>query len=442
LLGWHKPGFDDSAWGTMNVPGHWEEQGKTQVNRAWRQGQEGQYNGFAWYRRQFLLPEAWRHSDIFLEIGGVRDNDWAYVNGFMVGSTAEGDVPGIYERHRLYQLPRERPDLPLNFGPNAPNLLAIRVCDFRGPGGIWKSPVRLTTAPSEAVKGIVRFGQNVEVPEATVVNGDVVCVGGDARVDGKIKGNLVVALGDIRLGPRATVDGDLVHWGGRLHKDPTARISGEFVQIGGLTGPLRGALAGRLGSLGVRVPGVTTAARPAARWLISLLTLAVLAILAVALFPRQMSTMEQTVREHSGRSLLLGALFILLIPLATVALVFTIVGILLVPLEIMIVIIMFLGGYLAVALALGRRILELVWAGGAEKTLLAAVVGALILVGVRALPVVGAFLTVLAVVVGFGVAGVSALGTHPDFLWRRRRPIPPPAAVAPTRSTESPDTGV
>jgi hypothetical protein len=456
-LGWQKPEFDDSAWGTINVPGYWEDQGRTQFNRAWQpQPSAGDYNGYAWYRREFSLPETWRDRQISLELGGVADNDWAYVNGTPLGGTQGAQerfrlyrltsqttmgFKGAQERFRLYRLTRESrefPSMKLNFGPQAVNHLAIRVCNISGRGGIWKEPVRLMT--SETAKGIVRIGADVQVPEGMVVEGDVVCVGGAARVDGQVRGNLVVALGNIRLGPRAEVGGDLVHWGGKLDKAPTARIDGDFIRVGSITGPARTQLARQLGALGVLVPGLAVATKPAAQWLVLLSTFAVLAILSVALFPRQMCTMEQTVRENSGRSLFLGALFILLIPLATLALAFTIVGILLVPLEIVLILIMFLGGYLAVALALGRRILELIWAGGAEKTLLAAVVGAVILVGLRALPVVGLLLTIVAVVVGFGVAGASALGTQPDFLRRRRRPPAPPAAPAP--SIESPDTGV
>jgi hypothetical protein len=133
--------------------------------------------------------------------------------------------------------------------------------------------------------------------------------------------------------------------------------------------------------------------------------------------------------------------FILLIPLVTVALALTIVGILLLPLEAVLIVLVFLAGYLAVGLAVGRRVLELIWARAAEKTLLAALLGVAILVGLQALPIFGSLLTVLAIVVGFGVAATTALGTQPDFFWRRRR-RPPTVPAAPVAPPEPPDSGV
>ncbi|HEU4884620.1 MAG TPA: hypothetical protein VFT45_20360, partial [Longimicrobium sp.] len=41
---WAQPALDDGAWRTLSVPGAWDEQ-------------IGDYDGFAWYRREVVLPE-------------------------------------------------------------------------------------------------------------------------------------------------------------------------------------------------------------------------------------------------------------------------------------------------------------------------------------------------------------------------------------------------
>jgi len=78
----------------------------------------------------------------------------------------------------------------------------------------------------------VRIGGGVRVGADEVVDGDVVAIGGDARVDGEVGGDAVAIFGDLELGPGANVDGDAVVVGGMLRRDPAARVGGEVKEIG------------------------------------------------------------------------------------------------------------------------------------------------------------------------------------------------------------------
>jgi hypothetical protein len=77
----------------------------------------------------------------------------------------------------------------------------------------------------------VRIGGSVTVDEDESVN-DVVVIGGSARVQGEVKGDLVVIGGLVELGPRAEVGKDITVIGGRLRRDPEARVGGRINQIG------------------------------------------------------------------------------------------------------------------------------------------------------------------------------------------------------------------
>ena len=78
----------------------------------------------------------------------------------------------------------------------------------------------------------IRFGGNVRVDEGEVVTGDVVVIGGSARIDGEVRGEVVVVGGSVELGPRAVVTRDLAVVGGTLQRAEGARVQGQFHEIG------------------------------------------------------------------------------------------------------------------------------------------------------------------------------------------------------------------
>jgi hypothetical protein len=117
--------FDEDAWETLPVPKRWEDAGHPD------------YDGFAWYRTRFALPVAppapADTSTPYLELGKVDDADETFLNGIKVGQT--GDFPPQYrsewQAYRRYQVPVDA----LNWG--GENVLAVRVYDGGGAGGIW-----------------------------------------------------------------------------------------------------------------------------------------------------------------------------------------------------------------------------------------------------------------------------------------------------------------
>ncbi|HEX2998697.1 MAG TPA: beta galactosidase jelly roll domain-containing protein, partial [Armatimonadota bacterium] len=127
--GWQQPSLDESAWDEQPVPTYWEN-----INVL---GKARDYDGVAWYRKRFTIPAEWRGSTLALEIGAVDDFDEAYLNGVKIGATG-AETPAYWMARRLYRLPVEA----IRFGQE--NVLAIRVTDNGGNGGIWKGPVRLT----------------------------------------------------------------------------------------------------------------------------------------------------------------------------------------------------------------------------------------------------------------------------------------------------------
>lgn len=115
--------YDESAWETIVVPGNWEDAGHPA------------YDGFAWYRTRFTVSAASApaRGGVFLELGKVDDSDETYLNGMKLGTTGDfsPNYHGDWQAYRRYAVP---PDA-VNWG--GENVLAVRVYDGGGPGGLW-----------------------------------------------------------------------------------------------------------------------------------------------------------------------------------------------------------------------------------------------------------------------------------------------------------------
>ena len=105
--------FDDSQWKTMTVP-HWD---------GWETVGFETLDGAVWLRTTFALPNNWNKKDLVLDLNRIRDNDYTYVNGILVGSqqNAEG---------RKYTVDKKL----LHKGVNS---IAILVLNFSNKGGMY-----------------------------------------------------------------------------------------------------------------------------------------------------------------------------------------------------------------------------------------------------------------------------------------------------------------
>ena len=119
-------------WEPANLPGSWEN---SPGGDAW-----SNYDGFAWYRCFVRIPSGWGGHRLTLELARIDDVGEAFFNGESVGAT--GSMPpnyaGAYDKPRRYIVPPElvRPD--------AWNLIAVRVYDDKGSGGLTDGTLRLS----------------------------------------------------------------------------------------------------------------------------------------------------------------------------------------------------------------------------------------------------------------------------------------------------------
>jgi len=133
---WKNTDFDDTEWKEVFVPASWEAQGYKN------------YDGFAWYRIKFLLPEKYANQKMVLLLGKIDDIDQTFVNGTLIGSVGDWnfeDVPISFNQNNEWEAIRGYyiPDNILQ--PGRENKIAVRVYDGFIDGGIYQGPIGLIT---------------------------------------------------------------------------------------------------------------------------------------------------------------------------------------------------------------------------------------------------------------------------------------------------------
>lgn len=135
-----KPTFDDSRWNKQYVPKYWEEQGYKD------------YDGFAWYRRTFVVSENLANDRVVIVLGKIDDQDEVYLNGSYIGTPRtliSMDAGTRYGQLRVYYIDGNL------LIPNKENTIAVRVYDSGGGGGIYEGPVGIMKQ-----KAFVQFWRN------------------------------------------------------------------------------------------------------------------------------------------------------------------------------------------------------------------------------------------------------------------------------------------
>jgi len=112
------------------VPSGWNDVSDSDLSK---------YDGFAWYVLPVVVPEAWSPSSLRLELGSIDDADETFFDGVRLGGT--GGMPpqarSAWQSVRRYTVPASL------VRPGRIAIIAVRVHDSGGNGGIWGGTPRL-----------------------------------------------------------------------------------------------------------------------------------------------------------------------------------------------------------------------------------------------------------------------------------------------------------
>ena len=285
-----------------------------------------------------------------------------------------------------------------------------------GPQPAQAAPARATSAQVATSGGekVVAF-EDVTIGPGENWN-DVVVFGGDLTVEGTVNRSVVVIAGNATISSTANVgaaltgsDHSVTVVFGKLTTESGATIFGQTTDVAGdFRSTIRGGVVDpvvapwRLGSI--------------IGWIASTIGLAIIALIAIAIAPRQIAFVRNHLSRHPWSSLGWGALgAIVFVPLVSAVLVITVIGIIVaVPWLLIGVPWMFLFGFVSLGAMLGRLVLG---AREDDRSHLigAGVLGVVILNLLRWVPVAGAVILALLFMAGFGATYVSI------FEWLRDR---------------------
>lgn len=122
---YENPYLDDHDWKTMNLPTIWEKAGYPNLD------------GIVWFRKRINIPTSWAGKSLEMDLGPIDDNDITWYNGKKVGATEGWLIPRTYK-------------IPGDLVKAGENVIAVRVTDLGGNGGIYGKKEMLKIYPSGA----------------------------------------------------------------------------------------------------------------------------------------------------------------------------------------------------------------------------------------------------------------------------------------------------
>jgi cytoskeletal protein CcmA (bactofilin family) len=241
----------------------------------------------------------------------------------------------------------------------------------------------VTVARDHVVEGVFIISGDARI--AGRVDGDVALVSGDALVAGRIDGNLVTLGGQARLLPTASVGGDVNYGDERPVIAPAATVAGSVEKENWTDSidffPFIGAFL---------------------LWFAIGVSSVVLGVLLLLIAPRAADAIAAQTRERIGVTIAIGFAIFIALPITAFISAITVlglplaigIGLALAPLSAV--------AYVAAAWALGRAIVK-----PPRERILSFLAGLAILRALALVPILGLFVWLAAVIVGLGLIGAA-----------------------------------
>ena len=259
-----------------------------------------------------------------------------------------------------------------------------------------------TTAVHAEATSVVKINDDVTIEENMKVR-NVFVLRGQITISGTVEQSVVAIGGSIVLTRTAVVNGDVVALGGIIVMGKGADVHGTLTEINS-------------SNISAAISDLLSDDWEGWSWLFAIFSVVVffailiLALLIVALIPKPIQVIAETIKKNTFKVSLSGLLGLLLIVPIAVLLTISVIGIVLIPLEMILVVSAALLGFIAVSQLIGRRVLMLIkrTEGGVIRQTFW---GLMTLWLIGWIPYVGWMIKVLAVVLGLGGVIMTRFGT-------------------------------
>ncbi|MCG6533378.1 MAG: hypothetical protein L7F78_01530 [Syntrophales bacterium LBB04] len=250
---------------------------------------------------------------------------------------------------------------------------------------------------------VVKIGGDIIVEEGKKVK-NVLAIGGQITVHGTVEGHALAVGGSVVLTKTALVEGNVISVGGVVVMGKGARVQGHIKEI-------------NASDVSESLASVLDEDWEGWSWVFAVLSLLVfigillLASLLVTLLPKPVCLVSNAIKDTPFKVFLWGLVVLVSVVPLMVLLTISVLGIVLIPLEIALVVGSALVGFIAAAQLAGERAFALL--KKQEQSVFADVfLGLVILWFIGWIPHIGWMIKVIAVVVGLGGVFVACLGAR------------------------------
>ena len=269
------------------------------------------------------------------------------------------------------------------------------------------------TAASGDAKNIIKIGKDINIGNDQRVN-NAVAIAGQITVSGLVENDVVTVGGSIVLTNAAVVRGDVICIGGVVVQGNGAQIYGDITEVNSsnISTALSSAFYGDM---------------DAWSWFVDIIyfcffaMIFMLALLMAFLFPRPLNAIVDSIQGNKTKSFFWGALATLMITPFFMLLLFSFIGIPLIPLAFAAILLAFMFGFIGVSALLGKFVFTKIFHRQKKSLVKETLLGLVLLWVIGWLPFyIG--MVIKTVVITIGLGGVFLAIFH----HRHHHVTPPP----------------
>jgi hypothetical protein len=250
---------------------------------------------------------------------------------------------------------------------------------------------------------IFKIGEDITVEQGVRIN-HVLAINGQITVSGTVEGNVIAIGNSIVLTRKAVVKGNVFTFGGVIVMGKGAEVQGTITEINS-------------SNISDVITRVLSDEWEGWSWVFAIFSLTIffsvliIAILIVVLIPKPIRVIAASIQEETVKITLWGLLgMVLVVPLA-ILLTISVIGIVLIPLEMILVVSAGLLGFIALSQLLGQKLYAL-FKRPPQPILRETFWGLVVLWLIGWIPYVGWMVKVLALMMGLGSVIYTRFGSH------------------------------
>ena len=205
------------------------------------------------------------------------------------------------------------------------------------------------SAASVDAKNIIKVGKDINIGEDQTVH-NAVAIAGQITVNGLVENNVVTVGGSVVLTKEAVVRGNVICIGGVVVQGNGAQVYGNITEVNS-------------SNISTAVASFFYGDMDVWSWLVDIIyfcffaMILMLALLVAALFPRPLNAIVDSIQGNKTKSFFWGALATMMIAPFFMLLVFSFIGIPLIPLAFAALLLAFMFGFIGVSALLGKFVL-------------------------------------------------------------------------------------